>query len=131
MSTSLLARRLALRALPRSRGLSNDVNMDAVKRFWEKQAAESEHAGQTSELWRKISYYVCIPAVIVTSIWVYKVETEHMEHFEHLKAENGGKLPPVPNYEYINMRKSGPFPWGNNSLFFNPHTQKNMEEEEE
>jgi hypothetical protein len=34
-------------------------------------------------------------------------------------AENDGKLPQPPRYEYLNKRNK-PFPWGPNSLFFNP-----------
>lgn len=52
--------------------------------------------------------------------WVQKVEAEHAQHEEHLKAENDGHIPFPPNYEYLNMRGK-PFPWGMNSLFFNPH----------
>jgi hypothetical protein len=58
-------------------------------------------------------------AVITGGIWVYKVEKEHNEHLDHLRAENGGTLTQPPNYEYLNRRVK-PFPWGMNSLFFNP-----------
>ena len=54
--------------------------------------------------------------------WVQKVETEHAEHQEHLKAENDGHLPFPPSYDYLNVRAK-PFPWGPNSLFFNPHVR--------
>lgn len=54
--------------------------------------------------------------------WVEKVEAEHAEHQEHLKAENDGHLPMPPNYDYLNVRAK-PFPWGANSLFFNPHVR--------
>ncbi|KAI0067806.1 hypothetical protein BV25DRAFT_1819243 [Artomyces pyxidatus] len=52
--------------------------------------------------------------------WVRNVEAEHAEHEEHVKEENGGHLPEVPAYDYLNKRVK-PFPWGPNSLFFNPH----------
>jgi cytochrome c oxidase subunit 6a len=52
--------------------------------------------------------------------WVYKVESEHAEHLDHLKHENDGHLPDVPAYPYLNKREK-PFPWGMNSLFYNPH----------
>lgn len=57
--------------------------------------------------------------------WVQKVETEHAQHEEHLKAENDGHIPFPPNYEYLNMRAK-PFPWGMNSLFFNPHVRSDF-----
>ena len=58
-------------------------------------------------------------AVAVTA-WVRNVEAEHAEHEEHLKKENDGHLPEVPGYDYLNKRVK-PYPWGPNSLFFNPH----------
>lgn len=60
--------------------------------------------------------------MITGSIWVYNVEKEHHEHLEHLKHENGGVLPQPPDYEYLNRRVK-PFPWGMNSLFFNPEVR--------
>lgn len=60
-------------------------------------------------------------AVAVTA-WVRNVEAEHAEHQEHLKKENDGHLPEVPAYEHLN-RRAKPFPWGPNSLFFNPHVR--------
>lgn len=59
------------------------------------------------------------PALVCIA-WVRKVETEHAEHIEHIKEENGGELPEVPVYDYLHKREK-PFPWGFNTLFFNPH----------
>lgn len=58
-------------------------------------------------------------SVLVGGIWTYKVEKEHKEHLAHERHENGGKLPEIPEYEFLNRRVK-PFPWGNNPLFFNP-----------
>jgi len=87
--------------------------------------ALKHHAAQTTDLWRKISLYVCVPIVLSTIAWVNNVEGEHAAHLEHLKEEHGGELPEKPEYPYLNKR-SKPFPWGNNSLFFNPKVQKDM-----
>ena len=53
------------------------------------------------------------------------VEAEHAEHQEHLKKENGGHLPEVPAHDYLNRRVK-PYPWGPNSLFFNPHVRSTL-----
>ncbi|KAG6862387.1 hypothetical protein C0995_011827 [Termitomyces sp. Mi166 len=84
---------------------------------------------ETTDLWRKISrafadqilssFFVCVPAIAVCVAWVYNSEVEHKQHLDHLRAENDGKLPEIPAYEYLN-RRSKPYPWGMNSLFFNP-----------
>lgn len=92
--------------------------------FAERQAVK-EHAQQTKDLWRRISFFVCVPATLVCVAWVRKVEAEHGAHIEHIKEENGGELPEVPEYDYLNKRER-PFPWGMNSLFFNAHTNKDM-----
>ncbi|KAF8632581.1 hypothetical protein AX15_001789 [Amanita polypyramis BW_CC] len=90
--------------------------------------ASEHHAHETAHLWRKISLYVCVPAIATCAAWVYNAEAEHSAHLEHLKEEHGGHLPEAPQYPYLNKRVK-PYPWGANSLFFNPHSQRNMEEE--
>jgi cytochrome c oxidase subunit 6a len=93
------------------------------------QEALKHHAEEATDLWRKISLYVCVPAVLTCAAWVYKAEAEHAAHTEHLKEEHGGHLPEVPGYDYLN-RRTKPYPWGMNALFFNPHVNKNFEAEE-
>ena len=67
----------------------------------------------------KATFSILCP-VAVCCAWVYNAELEHKHHLDHLRAENDGHLPEVPGYEYMN-RRNKPFPWGMNSLFFNPH----------
>ncbi|KAH9004346.1 hypothetical protein EDB86DRAFT_2798333, partial [Lactarius hatsudake] len=50
---------------------------------------------------------------------------EHAEHQEHLKKEKDGHLPETPGYDYLNRRVK-PYPWGPNSLFFNPHVRSTL-----
>jgi len=128
MSLLTVTRRAAWRAAPRS---TRSVVVEAPAKEWvTKREAIKHHAKDTTDLWRKISFYVCIPAITACYFWVEKVEAEHTEHQEHLKAENDGHVPFPPNYEYLNMRGK-PFPWGMNSLFFNPHTNKDVSAPEE
>ncbi|KIJ68555.1 hypothetical protein HYDPIDRAFT_37008 [Hydnomerulius pinastri MD-312] len=129
---SLFARSAA-RAVPRtaSKGIRNLATDSAViSDYHAKAEAVKHHAAQTTDLWRKISFYVAFPATFVTCAWVYNVEAEHAAHEEHLKAENDGKLPQPPEYEYLNRRVK-PFPWGMNSLFFHPEFNKDMEQHDE
>ncbi|KAF8202974.1 cytochrome c oxidase, subunit VIa [Pholiota molesta] len=98
------------------------------KAFEEYVAADKalqHHAAEASDLWRKISFYVAIPSIIVCTAWVYNAEAEHKAHIEHIKEENGGHLPEPPAYDYMN-RRSKPYPWGPNTLFFNPEVNKDM-----
>ncbi|KAF5385488.1 hypothetical protein D9757_005371 [Collybiopsis confluens] len=128
MSFRLLARR----TVPALRRFSTETTATtkSSNAFLANIEAVEHHAAETTELWRKISWYVCIPAIAVCSAWVYNLEMEHKSHLEHEKAENDGKIVLPPAYEYLNMRRK-PYPWGPNSLFFNPETQKDLSVEGE
>ncbi|KAH8120459.1 mitochondrial cytochrome c oxidase subunit VIa [Phellopilus nigrolimitatus] len=130
--------RAAPRRAVRSRGFaahaehSEEIIIEGnPSKEWLKNKADVEHhAAETTELWRKISFFVAVPTTILALLWVRRVENEHAEHQAHIKAEHGGEVPPVPEYHYLNKRAK-PFPWGMNSLFFNPHANKDMNEAEE
>lgn len=75
--------------------------------------ASTGEAHQTnSELWRKLFYYMCCPALVLCMINTYLAEKEHWEHYK--------RRPFVP-YEYLRIRTKK-FPWGdgNHTLFHNP-----------
>lgn len=58
------------------------------------------------ELWRKLSIYVGIPALLISGINAYNLYNEHWEHEAH--------LPPLEErveYPYQNLRTKN-FPWG-------------------
>ncbi|KAI0274754.1 X15341 cytochrome C oxidase subunit [Gloeopeniophorella convolvens] len=112
------------RAVPRTRPYS--IVVDAPSSQWvAKREAIKHHAEGTTSLWRRISFFVCLPGTVAVIAWVRNVEAEHAEHQEHLKHENGGKLPEAPSYDYLNRRVK-PYPWGPNSLFFNPDVNKDL-----
>ncbi|KAF5375152.1 hypothetical protein D9758_000380 [Tetrapyrgos nigripes] len=121
-------RLLARRSAPIFRRFSTEAPVTSKNAYLAEMEAIEHHAHETTELWRKISYYVCIPAIATCSIWVYQVEKEHKDHLEHMRHENDGVMPQPPAYEYLNVRRK-PYPWGPNSLFFNPEVQKNLAEE--
>ncbi|KAG5342164.1 hypothetical protein C0989_005345 [Termitomyces sp. Mn162] len=125
---SLVARN-ALRAVRRPACQVRSYTSTSARASYaaERQAIE-HHAFETTDLWRKISYFVCFPAIAVCVAWVYNSEIEHKHHLDHLRAENDGRLPEIPAYEYMN-RRGKPYPWGMNSLFFNPEVNKDMSQE--
>ncbi|PWO00491.1 mitochondrial cytochrome c oxidase subunit VIa [Tilletiopsis washingtonensis] len=86
-----------------------------------------EHAAGSADLWRKISMYVCLPGSIVLGVYIYQIEAAHIAHRDHELHENDGKVDPGPRYEYRDRRVK-PFAWGNNSFFFNPKANTNMDE---
>ncbi|KAI0814896.1 mitochondrial cytochrome c oxidase subunit VIa [Irpex lacteus] len=124
---SMLMRRSLLRAVPRNtRGFAAAAGEGS---YAEKQAALKAHAAETANLWRRISFFVCAPGILVTALWVNKVEKEHAAHEAHIREEHGGELPELPAYPYLNIRNRS-YPWGVNSLFFNPHVQKDLSKED-
>ncbi|KAI1137461.1 COX6A-domain-containing protein [Hypoxylon sp. FL0543] len=83
--------------------------------FIKERQAVKEHAAATTELWRKISIYGVIPALLLAGINAYNLWNEHWEHWEH--------LPPLEErveYPYQNIRTKN-FPWGDGdkTLFWN------------
>lgn len=83
---------------------------------------------ETTGLWRNASLFVLIPGCIVFGAYAYKIESAHHAHTEHVLEENNGELPPRAEYSYLNLRHKQ-FPWGNQSLFFNPEVNYPAPEE--
>ncbi|KAG0381217.1 MAG: cytochrome c oxidase, subunit VIa [Linnemannia gamsii] len=77
--------------------------------------AVKEHAGPAAETWRKISIYVAVPAIIASSANAYNLYAKHQAHLEHERHEGHEKV----KYPYMRLRSKA-FPWGDDSLFFNP-----------
>ncbi|TNY22853.1 cytochrome c oxidase, subunit VIa [Rhodotorula diobovata] len=71
--------------------------------------AVADHAKHSAELWRKITYYVAFPSIIIGFLNAKALADEHEKHLEHIKEEND-----------FNKREKA-FPWGDNTPFFNPH----------
>ncbi|KAI0886229.1 mitochondrial cytochrome c oxidase subunit VIa [Annulohypoxylon maeteangense] len=83
--------------------------------FVKERQAVKDHASATTELWRKISIYAVIPALILAGVNAYNLWNEHWEHWSH--------MPPLEErveYSYQNIRSRN-FPWGDGdkTLFWN------------
>ncbi|KAI9300899.1 cytochrome c oxidase, subunit VIa [Cunninghamella echinulata] len=104
-----------------SRALFNNQLIQTVKRSGVRfsstataveQEAIKSHAAKSADTWKKISIFVCIPALAAASLNAYNLYEKHHEHQLHHPKE-------WVKYEYINLRVR-PFFWGKESLFFNP-----------
>ncbi|KAG8914167.1 Cytochrome c oxidase subunit 6A, mitochondrial [Tulasnella sp. 408] len=80
-------------------------------------------AGTPNEWVAKRNAVQAHAALVVAAVYTKRVEDEHHAHMEHLKHERGDE--PLPEYSYMNKRQK-PFPWGMNTLFFNPEVNKDM-----
>ncbi|EQB45541.1 hypothetical protein CGLO_15578 [Colletotrichum gloeosporioides Cg-14] len=83
--------------------------------FVREREAAKHHAAGTTELWRKISIYACIPALALAGANAYVLWNEHWEHWSH--------MPPLEErveYPYQNIRTKN-YQWGNGdkTLFWN------------
>ncbi|RMY65887.1 hypothetical protein D0863_08804 [Hortaea werneckii] len=74
--------------------------------FNSERAAVKEHAAATSDLWRKLSIYVVIPAIAIAGANAYRLWVEHWEHKSHEPP-----LEEQPEYPYQNIRTKNFF-WG-------------------
>ncbi|KAL1916499.1 uncharacterized protein VTP21DRAFT_5690 [Calcarisporiella thermophila] len=74
-----------------------------------------KHAGEAASLWRKISIFVCVPALTLAGINAYNLAMEHAEHMKHHEDEE------KVIYPHMKIR-SKQFFWGDGdtSLFHNP-----------
>ncbi|GAA5932416.1 cytochrome c oxidase subunit VIa [Sporobolomyces koalae] len=92
----LASRTIRRQAAPaQRRTITNEasLNAGADTEFIKSRKAVEDHAGHSAELWRKITYYVAFPAVIVGFLNAKSMADEHEAHLEHIKHENGGELP--------------------------------------
>ncbi|CAD6571632.1 MAG: Cytochrome c oxidase subunit 6A, mitochondrial [Cyphobasidiales sp. Tagirdzhanova-0007] len=72
--------------------------------------AQKEHAGGSADLWRKISYFVALPMVVVAYVNVRNMEAEHAEHAKHEEHEETERI----SYPYMG-KLDKEFPWGKHS----------------
>ncbi|GAA5946648.1 hypothetical protein JCM10213_006660 [Rhodosporidiobolus nylandii] len=61
--------------------------------FVKSREAIEHHAKGSAELWRKITYYVAFPSIIIGLLNAKALADEHEHHLEHIKEENGGEAP--------------------------------------
>ncbi|KAI8982133.1 cytochrome c oxidase, subunit VIa [Mycotypha africana] len=80
--------------------------------FFTQREAVKHHAADAAATWKKISIFVCIPALAAAGFNAYNLYQKHHEHLAHHPKE-------WVKYPYINFRGRDFF-WGKESLFFNP-----------
>ncbi|CZS98202.1 probable cytochrome c oxidase subunit VIa [Rhynchosporium agropyri] len=83
--------------------------------FNRERKAVKDHAAATSDLWRKLSIYMTIPALIIASANAYVLWHEHWGHWEHMAP-----LEERPEYSYQNIRTKNYY-WGDGdkTVFWN------------
>ncbi|MCP8720206.1 MAG: cytochrome c oxidase subunit VIa family protein [Asgard group archaeon] len=100
-------------------------NKAAGEEFIKKYEEKVHHSGDITKLWRKLTYLVAIPAVLLVAIPVGKVELEHAEHRKHQAHMTDDEWP--TQYDYQNIRLK-PFFWGDGdkTLFWNSDVNRHV-----
>lgn len=102
------------------------VDAKAGKAYIENYTEKVHHSEGITKLWKKLTYFVAIPAILLTAIPVTKVEMEHAEHRKHLAHTPDSEWP--VQYDFQNIR-SKPFFWGNGdqTLFWNSDVNRHVQ----
>lgn len=103
--------------------LYNKEAGDAFKNAYDK---KKHHSVGVTALWKKITFFVAFPVVILTAIPVGKIEIDHAHHREHMKHLSDEEWP--VQYEYQNLRQKKFF-WGDGdkTLFWNLDINRHIE----
>ncbi|RKP31346.1 COX6A-domain-containing protein [Metschnikowia bicuspidata] len=133
-------RRLALRSFQRnaSQGhgkVSKYIKEDPFKGMYNKKAGEeyiknleekTHHSVGITALWKKITYFVAVPVILLTAIPVTKIELDHAKHREHLRHLSDEEWPVQYDYQNIRTKK---FFWGDGdkTLFWNSDVNRHIE----
>ncbi|ODV87721.1 hypothetical protein CANARDRAFT_5036 [[Candida] arabinofermentans NRRL YB-2248] len=97
------------------------------KAFLEHQEAVHHHAKGTTAMWKKVTYFVAAPAILLAAVNTYFVEAEHAEHRKHTRHLTDEEWPAA--YPYQNVRKVDFF-WGDGdkTLFWNPDVNRHVKD---
>lgn len=104
----------------------NMRNKKAGEAYIKDMEEKAHHSIGVTAMWKKITYFVAIPVVILTAIPVTKIELDHAKHREHLKHLSDEEWP--VQYDYQNIRNKKFF-WGDGdkTLFWNSDINRNIE----
>ena len=85
--------------------------------FARARAEEEAHSVKALVMWRNISYFVAVPALLFLGVNSYLKEMAHFKHLEEHGREE------YRQFTHLALRTK-PFPWGdgNHTLLHNPHT---------
>ncbi|ABN65771.1 cytochrome c oxidase subunit VIa [Scheffersomyces stipitis CBS 6054] len=102
------------------------VNKAAGEAFVKNYEEKVHHSEGITKLWKRITYLIAIPAVLITSIPVGNVELKHAEHREHLKHLTDEEW--QVQYDYQNLRQHRFF-WGDGdkTLFWNSDVNRHIQ----
>ncbi|VEU20856.1 DEKNAAC101733 [Brettanomyces naardenensis] len=95
------------------------------KAFAENAEKIADHSKVGSATWKKVTFFLAVPAIVASGISVFGVEKEHAEHRKHLTALSDDQWP--QDYLYQNIRRNDFF-WGDGdkTLFWNQGVNRHV-----
>ncbi|CAI5756714.1 unnamed protein product [Candida verbasci] len=105
--------------------LAYKPNKELGKEFTKKLEEKAHHSEAVTNTWKKFTYFVALPALLLTAVPVSKVEFEHAKHREHERHLSDDEWP--TQYDYQNIRNK-PFFWGDGdkTLFWNSDVNRHV-----
>ncbi|EGV60777.1 hypothetical protein PSN45_001428 [Yamadazyma tenuis] len=102
------------------------VSKAAGEAFKKASQEKMHHSVGITKLWKRITYFVAFPALLLTAIPVGNIELKHAEHREHLRHLSDDEWPTQYDYQNIRAKK---FFWGDGdkTLFWNSDVNRNIE----
>ncbi|ODQ64908.1 COX6A-domain-containing protein [Nadsonia fulvescens var. elongata DSM 6958] len=103
------------------------ANPAAGQAFKQTIDAAEHHAVSTTSLWKKVSIFVVVPAIVATAVNTYFVEVKHAEHRAHRVAESEENWPAEFGYQNVRVRS---FFWGDGdkTLFWTDKVNRHKQE---
>ncbi|ODV77275.1 COX6A-domain-containing protein [Suhomyces tanzawaensis NRRL Y-17324] len=102
------------------------INKEAGEAFKKNLEEKVHHSEGITNTWKRLTYLIAFPAIVLTAIPVVNIEMKHAKHREHLKHLSDEEWP--TQYDYQNLRQK-PFFWGDGdkTLFWNPDVNRHVE----
>lgn len=102
------------------------VDKKAGEEFKKAYEEKVHHSVGVTQLWKKITYIVAVPALILAAVPVINIEMKHAKHREHLRHIPDEEWPVQYDYQNIRQKK---FFWGDGdkTLFWNSDVNRHIE----
>lgn len=103
------------------------VNKQAGEAFKKAYEEKVHHSEGITNTWKKATYFIAIPAILLTAIPIVNIEMKHAHHREHLRHLPDEEWPTQYDYQNIRARK---FFWGDGdkTLFWNSDVNRHIED---
>ncbi|KAI8905737.1 hypothetical protein DFJ77DRAFT_208948 [Powellomyces hirtus] len=120
----LAARMVQRRAMSSTTTPATKSTLPPLEKTMLKDAYEArQHAEAAVSSWKKINFFLVIPALLLVTLYSGPKELAHIKHLK----EHAREFEALP---YLRKRKNG-YPWGDDNLFYFPNGNPKPASDEE